>query len=134
MVIQVLSAVAILFSIGIFFYVPIEIVWRRVHDRVPPKWHVAAQTGIRLLYLIGIVGIACGVPDIGTFVGFIGAVFNPILALWFPIIVDTIYRWPGDFGWMKWRLVKNGLMALFGLYLLITGTISSVEDIIDLYN
>uniref|UniRef100_A0A182YF88 Amino acid transporter transmembrane domain-containing protein n=1 Tax=Anopheles stephensi TaxID=30069 RepID=A0A182YF88_ANOST len=133
MVIQILSAVAILFSIGIFFYVPIETVWRRVHERVPPKWHVAVQTLIRLAYLLGIVAIACAVPDIGTFVGFIGAVFNPILALWFPIIVDSIYRWPGDFGWMKWRLVKNGLMALFGLYLLITGTISSVEDIIDLY-
>ncbi|XP_050079624.1 proton-coupled amino acid transporter-like protein CG1139 [Anopheles maculipalpis] len=133
MIIQILSAVAILFSIGIFFYVPIETVWRRIHERVPQKWHVTVQSLIRLLYLLGIVGIACGVPDIGTFVGFIGAVFNPILALWLPIIVDTIYRWPDHLGWMKWRLVKNGLMALFGLYLLITGTISSVEDIIDLY-
>uniref|UniRef100_A0A182M2U3 Amino acid transporter transmembrane domain-containing protein n=1 Tax=Anopheles culicifacies TaxID=139723 RepID=A0A182M2U3_9DIPT len=133
MVIQILSAVAILFSIGIFFYVPIETIWRRIHNRVPEKWHVAVQTLIRLLYLVGIVGIACGVPDIGTFVGFIGAVFNPILALWLPIIVDTIYRWPNEFGWMKWRLVKNGLMAVFGMFLLITGIISSVEDIIDLY-
>ncbi|XP_053676776.1 proton-coupled amino acid transporter-like protein CG1139 [Anopheles nili] len=134
MVIQILSAVAILFSIGIFFYVPIETVWRRAHSRVPEKWHFIVQSLIRLAYLVAIVGIACAVPDIGTFVGFIGAVFNPILALWMPIIVDTIYRWPSHFGWMKWHLVKNILMGLFGLYLLVTGTISSVEDIIDLYD
>ncbi|XP_053667934.1 proton-coupled amino acid transporter-like protein CG1139 [Anopheles marshallii] len=133
MVIQILSAVAILFSIGIFFYVPMETIWRRIHKRVPQKWHIATQTLIRLLFLVGIVGIACGVPDIGIFIGIMGAVFNPILALWLPIIVDTIYRWPSDFGWMKWRLVKNGLMAVFGMFLLITGTISSVEDIIDFY-
>lgn len=95
---------------------------------------MAVQSLVRFLYLAVIVGIACGIPDIGTFVGIIGAIFNPILALWFPIIVDTVYRWPSDFGWMKWRLVKNFLMGLFGLYLLITGTISSVEDIIDLYD
>ncbi|XP_058123559.1 proton-coupled amino acid transporter-like protein CG1139 [Anopheles ziemanni] len=134
LIIQVLSAVAILFSIGIFFYVPQEIIWRKLHRRVQPQWHMVVQSLVRFLYLAAIVGIACGIPDIGTFVGIIGAIFNPILALWFPIIVDTVYRWPSDFGWMKWRLVKNFLMGAFGLYLLITGTISSVEDIIDLYD
>ncbi|KFB47259.1 AGAP010508-PA-like protein [Anopheles sinensis] len=133
LIIQVLSAVAILFSIGIFFYVPQEIIWRKLHRRVQPQWHTIVQSLIRFFYLAAIVGIACGIPDIGTFVGIIGAIFNPILALWFPIIVDTVYRWPSEFGWMKWRLVKNFLMGVFGLYLLITGAISSVEDIIDLY-
>ncbi|XP_058123579.1 proton-coupled amino acid transporter-like protein CG1139 [Anopheles ziemanni] len=134
LIIQVLSAVAILFSIGIYFYVPQEIIWRKLHRRVKPQWHMVVQSFIRLLYLAVIVGIACGIPDIGTFVGIIGSMFNPILALWFPILVDTVYRWPSDFGWMKWRLVKNFLMGVFGSFLMITGTISSVKDIIELYD
>ncbi|XP_058117436.1 proton-coupled amino acid transporter-like protein CG1139 [Anopheles ziemanni] len=134
LIVQVLSAVALLFSIGIFFYVPQEIIWRKLHRRVKPQWHMIVQSFIRLLYLAAIVGIACGIPDIGTFVGMIGSMFNPILDLWFPVLVDTVFRWPSDFGWMKWRLVKNILMAAFGSFVMITGTIFSVKDIIELYD
>uniref|UniRef100_A0A182HFX0 Amino acid transporter transmembrane domain-containing protein n=1 Tax=Anopheles arabiensis TaxID=7173 RepID=A0A182HFX0_ANOAR len=132
--IQVLSAVAVLFSIGLIFYVPTEIAWKKLHTRVPKRWNGVAQSGLRLGMLAVNIAAACGIPHLGTFMGLLGAVLNPILALWIPIVVDTVYRWPNDFGRLRWRLVKNFALCCFGLFLLVTGTISSVNNIIALYN
>ncbi|XP_058128480.1 proton-coupled amino acid transporter-like protein pathetic [Anopheles coustani] len=133
-VIQVLSAVAVLFSIGLIFYVPTEIAWKKLHTKVPKQWSGLAQSGLRLSVLALNMAAACGIPHLGTFMGLLGAVLNPILALWIPIVVDTAYRWPlDDFGRLRWRLVKNGALCCFGLFLLVTGTISSVENIVALY-
>uniref|UniRef100_A0A182TUH2 Amino acid transporter transmembrane domain-containing protein n=1 Tax=Anopheles melas TaxID=34690 RepID=A0A182TUH2_9DIPT len=132
--IQVLSAVAVLFSIALIFYVPTEIAWKKLHARVPKRWNGVAQSGLRLGMLAVNLAAACGIPHLGTFMGLLGAVLNPILALWIPIVVDTVYRWPNDFGRLRWRLVKNFALCCFGLFLLVTGTISSVNNIIALYN
>uniref|UniRef100_A0A6E8W3J2 Aa_trans domain-containing protein n=1 Tax=Anopheles coluzzii TaxID=1518534 RepID=A0A6E8W3J2_ANOCL len=132
--VQVLSAVAVLFSIGLIFYVPTEIAWKKLHTRVPKRWNGVAQSGLRLGMLAVNIAAACGIPHLGTFMGLLGAVLNPILALWIPIVVDTVYRWPNDFGRLRWRLVKNFALCCFGLFLLVTGTISSVNNIIALYN
>lgn len=132
--IQVLSAVAVLFSIGLIFYVPTEIAWKKLQPRVPKEWTGWAQSGLRLGMLVLNMVAACGIPHLGTFMGLLGSVLNPILALWIPIVVDTVYRWPNRrFGRFRWRLVKNGACAAFGLFLLITGTISSVQNIAALY-
>ncbi|XP_035786339.1 proton-coupled amino acid transporter-like protein pathetic isoform X1 [Anopheles albimanus] len=132
--IQVLSAVAVLFSIGLIFYVPTEIAWKKLQPRVPKEWTGWAQSGLRLGMLLLNMVAACGIPHLGTFMGLLGSVLNPILALWIPIVVDTVYRWPNRrFGRFRWRLVKNGACAAFGLFLLITGTISSVQNIVALY-
>uniref|UniRef100_A0A182LUS6 Amino acid transporter transmembrane domain-containing protein n=1 Tax=Anopheles culicifacies TaxID=139723 RepID=A0A182LUS6_9DIPT len=131
--IQVLSAVAVLFSIGLIFYVPTEIAWKKLHTKVPKQWSGLAQSGLRLAMLLVNIAAACGIPHLGTFMGLLGAVLNPILALWIPIIVDTVYRWPNHFGRLRWRLLKNLALCCFGLFLLVTGTISSVNNIIQLY-
>ncbi|XP_053671557.1 proton-coupled amino acid transporter-like protein pathetic [Anopheles nili] len=131
--IQVLSAVAVLFSIGLIFYVPTEIAWKKLQPRVPKGRTGLAQSALRLSMLALNIAAACGIPHLGTFMGLLGAVLNPILALWIPLIVDTVYRWPGDFGWLRWRLVKNATLGCFGLFLLVTGTISSANNIIELY-
>uniref|UniRef100_A0A182KFZ4 Amino acid transporter transmembrane domain-containing protein n=1 Tax=Anopheles christyi TaxID=43041 RepID=A0A182KFZ4_9DIPT len=131
--IHVLSAVAVLFSIGLIFYVPTEIAWKKLHTKVPKQWSGLAQSGLRLAMLGVNIAAACGIPHLGTFMGLLGAVLNPILALWIPIVVDTVYRWPNDFGRLRWRLVKNFALSCFGLFLLVTGTISSVKNIIELY-
>ncbi|XP_058058558.1 proton-coupled amino acid transporter-like protein CG1139 [Anopheles bellator] len=131
--IQVLSAVAVLFSIGLIFYVPTEIAWKKLQRRVPKEWSGWAQSGLRLGMLALNMAAACGIPHLGTFMGLLGSVLNPILALWIPIVVDTVYRWPNGFGWARWRLLKNGACGCFGLFLLVTGAISSVENIVALY-
>uniref|UniRef100_A0A182Q012 Amino acid transporter transmembrane domain-containing protein n=1 Tax=Anopheles farauti TaxID=69004 RepID=A0A182Q012_9DIPT len=131
--IQVLSAVAVLFSIGLIFYVPTEIAWKKLHSKVPKAWNGLAQSGLRLAMLALNIAAACGIPHLGTFMGLLGAVLNPILALWIPLIVDTVYRWPNEFGRLRWRLAKNVALCCFGLFLLVTGTISSVKNIIELY-
>lgn len=45
---KVLVACVMLLSFALVYYVPVDVVWRRVQDRVPAKSHRLAIAGLRL--------------------------------------------------------------------------------------
>ncbi|XP_053687700.1 proton-coupled amino acid transporter-like protein CG1139 [Sabethes cyaneus] len=128
---QLLAALAILLTTGLYYYVPMEILWQKIGHKIPPQRENLAQIGIRLGIVILMMGLALTIPELELFIGFVGSVGSATLALLTPIALDTIFRWPDGFGWMKWRLVKNALLATFGGFILIVGTYFSIQDIIE---
>ncbi|XP_053686203.1 proton-coupled amino acid transporter-like protein CG1139 [Sabethes cyaneus] len=131
---RVLSATAILFSMNLSYYVPIEILWQHLQTRVSDKWANLVQIVLRFCLIVTLIGIAIGIPKIEPFVGLVGSLGTGTLAILFPVTIDTIVRWPtGDFGRMQWLLVKNMVLLVFGIFIIVSGTYFSILDIIAIY-
>lgn len=80
---QILIALAILFTYGLQFYVPTDILWRKIQHKIPKEKHNMSQILIRSGIIIVTGGIAAAVPDLEPFIALIGAVFFSILGKFF---------------------------------------------------
>ncbi|XP_055586977.1 proton-coupled amino acid transporter-like protein CG1139 [Uranotaenia lowii] len=130
---QILAAGAILLTTGLYYYVPMEILWRKIGHRIPEKWHNWTQIGCRFAIVLIMTILALTVPKLEPFIGFVGSIGSATLGLLNPILLDTVYRWPNHFGWMNWHLVKNLILGAFALLILAVGTYFSMLDIIAIY-
>ncbi|XP_055586858.1 proton-coupled amino acid transporter-like protein pathetic [Uranotaenia lowii] len=130
---QLLAAGAILLTTGLYYYVPMEILWGAIEPKVPVKRHNLAQITMRFSHCLFVTGSALLVPNLGSFIDFVGAIVSVSTSMIIPIVLDTALRWPGDFGRMKWRLWKNGLLGAFACLILVTGTFYSIKDIVNMY-
>lgn len=78
---QVLIAVAILFSFGLYFYIAMEILWRRINHRVPVRHHNITQILMRTGIICAMGGVTMAVPNLAPFIGLVGAIFFSILGM-----------------------------------------------------
>lgn len=76
---QVLIAVAILFTFGLQFYVPMDILWRKISHKFAVEKHNMTQIYLRTGIMLIMGGIAAAVPDLEPFIGLVGAVFFSVL-------------------------------------------------------
>lgn len=76
---QVLIAIAILFTFGLQFYVPMDILWRNIGPSIPKEQHNISQILFRAGTILIMGGIAAAVPKLDPFIGLVGAVFFSIL-------------------------------------------------------
>ncbi|XP_055629907.1 proton-coupled amino acid transporter-like protein pathetic isoform X2 [Toxorhynchites rutilus septentrionalis] len=130
---QLLGAIAILFTIGLYYYVPMEILMRKLEHKIPPRKHNLAQVCFRLSIVVAMTILALTIPELEPFIGFVGSIGSATMGLMIPIVLDTIFRWPNNFGRMNWRLVKNAILGTFGLFILAVGTYFSMMDIVAIY-
>nr|XP_019555078.2 proton-coupled amino acid transporter-like protein pathetic [Aedes albopictus] len=130
---QLLIAAAILFTFGLQFYVPMDILWRKIHDKIPKDKHNFSQIAIRTGIMILMGGIALAVPNLEPFIGLVGAVFFSSLGLLVPCVVETVFLWPNELGTFKWILIKNVIFGAFSLFALVSGSYVSIEEIVKMY-
>ncbi|XP_055533959.1 proton-coupled amino acid transporter-like protein pathetic [Wyeomyia smithii] len=130
---QLLIAAAILLTFGLQFYVPMDIFWRKIHDKIPKDKHNISQIAIRSGIMILMGGLALAVPNLEPFIGLVGAVFFSSLGLLVPCVVETVFLWPNELGTFKWVLVKNVIFGAFALFALVAGSYVSIEEIVKLY-
>lgn len=130
---QLLIAVAILFTFGLQFYVPMDILWRKIGHKIQKEKQNLYQYLIRTGIIICMGGVAVAVPDLEPFIGLVGAVFFSTLGLFVPSVVETVFLWPDRLGAFRWKLWKNVILAAFAIFALISGSYVSIKDIIELY-
>ncbi|XP_055592555.1 proton-coupled amino acid transporter-like protein CG1139 [Uranotaenia lowii] len=130
---RVLSATAMIVTLGLSFYVPMQIVWEQVKQRFSPKHHNLAQICLRFVIVIVLAGIAIGAPEIEPFVGLVGSLSSSILGVIVPATIDLVFRWPNGLGLLKWRLFKDTILLLFGTFVCVVGTYFSILDIVAIY-
>ncbi|VEN47348.1 unnamed protein product [Callosobruchus maculatus] len=128
--VKVMIAIAIFFTYALQFYVPMEIIWKAVKNNFGSHKTVA-EYGIRASLVILTVVMAILIPNLGGFIGLVGAVCLSMLGMIFPSIIElvTFYEDPG-LGKYNWRLWKNGFLICFGLLGFVTGTYVSINEII----
>jgi len=129
--VRVMFSVAMFITYALMLYVPIEIIWPILRKRVKKdEWKKPLERVFRCFLVFCTFAIAIAIPHLGPFISLIGAFASSNLALMFPVLIDTLVRWPSRFGPCRWRLIKNILIFLFGLVGFFFGTWQSINEII----
>ncbi|XP_076752801.1 proton-coupled amino acid transporter-like protein pathetic [Xylocopa sonorina] len=131
--VKMLIALAVLFTYGLQYFVPMDIMWTALKDKCSHKFQGLCQTLMRMVMVCLTVTVALLVPELEPFISLVGSVFFSILGVTIPAIVETISCWNGHLGKYKWRLWKNSFLVIFSLLALAFGAWISVVDIIKLY-
>lgn len=84
---QILIAIAILFTFGLQFYIPTDILWRKIKHRIPEARHNITQILMRTGIIILMGGVAMAVPNLEPFIGLVGAIFFSILGKEYKAII-----------------------------------------------
>ncbi|XP_069675105.1 proton-coupled amino acid transporter 1 isoform X2 [Periplaneta americana] len=92
--VRIIMAVAIFFSYGLQFYVPMNIIWPLVKDYLPDdrtRWF--AEYFLRSSLVIATFALAAMIPNLGLVISFVGAVSSSTLAIILPPIIHIITFW-----------------------------------------
>ncbi|XP_030381137.1 proton-coupled amino acid transporter-like protein pathetic [Scaptodrosophila lebanonensis] len=131
---KLLMAVAILFTFGLQFYVPNEILWRKISHKFNEDKHNTTQILLRTGIILLSGGVAAAIPNLEPFISLVGAVFFSLLGIFVPSFVETVYLWPNNLGWAKWKLWKNIFLGVCSILALIAGATASIIEIINMYS
>nr|AUZ41739.1 glutamine transporter 1 [Diaphorina citri] len=131
--VKLMIAVAIFLTYALQFYVPMEIIWKNVKHRFTAQPTVAEYV-IRISLVVFTVGVAAAIPDLGPFISLVGAICLSTLGLMFPSFIELIVCWdnPG-LGTLNWRLWKNLLIISFGVLGFVTGTYTSIDEMMTMW-
>ncbi|XP_065218091.1 proton-coupled amino acid transporter-like protein pathetic [Planococcus citri] len=129
--VKLMVALSILFTYGLQFCVPSEIVWNRLKPSVSAKYETSAYYVMRGSMIIGTVIIALIIPNLAPFISLVGSVCLSILGLWTPAMIELVTYWEEDTGY--WRVVKNIFIMVCSIGALIFGSYTSIIDIISYY-
>ncbi|GBP80151.1 Proton-coupled amino acid transporter-like protein CG1139 [Eumeta japonica] len=127
---KILMALAILFTYSLQFYVPMEMIWRRLHAKVSVRYHNLTQVAIRTAAVLASVALAAAFPDLELFISLCGAIFLSTLGLLTPAIIDTVHNWNRGLGRFYWILWKNIGISLISLIALFAGSYVSILGMI----
>ncbi|XP_069355398.1 proton-coupled amino acid transporter-like protein CG1139 [Maniola hyperantus] len=128
---KIMVACVMVLSYALIFYVPVDVVWRRVRDRIPARGHRWGMAGLRFFGTLFTVALACAIPRLELFMELVGAVCLSIMGLALPAIVETVFRWGKDLGPCYWILGKNFLIVLFSMVALVSGVTFSIKTMVD---
>ncbi|XP_049308795.1 proton-coupled amino acid transporter-like protein CG1139 [Bactrocera dorsalis] len=130
---KLLMAVAILFTYGLQFYIPNEILWKKISHKFNEQHHNRTQILLRTGIILISGGVAAAIPNLEPFISLVGAIFFSLLGIFAPSVCETVYLWPDRLGWCKWKLYKNIFLAAFSICALIAGSTASIHEIIKMY-
>ncbi|CAG9791753.1 unnamed protein product [Diatraea saccharalis] len=128
---KVLVASVMILSYALVYYVPVDVVWRRVQDKIPARHHRWSMGLIRLSGVLLTVGIATAVPRLELFMELVGAVCLSVMGLLLPAVTETVWRWGKDLGPYHWILIKNVLICVFSIVAMVSGVAYAVMSMIN---
>ena len=130
---QVLIGLAILFTFGLQFYIPMEILVKKLENRLAKNRNIK-EISLRTVIMIMMGGLAIAVPDLEPFISLVGAVFFGSLGLFVPAFIEIVFlQTNGSFGVLKWKLWKNIFLMVFALVAMFAGAFVSIQHIVETY-
>ncbi|XP_067008859.2 proton-coupled amino acid transporter-like protein pathetic [Anabrus simplex] len=132
-VVKLLVALAILCSYGLTVFIANQISWGVLEPHISEKWKSRAQLCFRLSIAVIVAGLAIAVPNLGPITSLVGAVCFSMLGLLVPAVIETVTFWNEGLGFARWRLYKNIIIIILSLIALVSGSYSSIEEIIETY-
>lgn len=82
------------------------------------------------LFFISVAGAAT-LPRLEQVIGLEGAFFYSFLGLIAPSILDLIFSWERGLGKFNYILIKDGILIVFGTFVLVAGVTQSIREIIN---
>lgn len=127
-VVKILIALAVFCTYGLQWFVCLEIIWDALKEHFQKK-ALLAEYIVRVILVVTSVVVAVAVPTIGPFISLIGALCFSILGIILPCFIECVTFWEDGLGPAKWRLWKNILISIFGVFVLFFGTKDSIIGI-----
>ncbi|KAG8332939.1 hypothetical protein J6590_012708 [Homalodisca vitripennis] len=133
--VKILVALNVLFSCPLLLYVPCETLWKYMDPRISEANKTRSYYTMRVLMILGSVGLAIIVPNLEPIIGIVGAFCFSTLGLLFPSILELVTFWGNDvyMGRWRWRYYKNYLLMVAWLIALVAGMKASIGEVIDIY-
>lgn len=129
-VVQIAIAIAVFFSYMLVFYVPVDIIWSNIKDKIPQSRHNISQIILRSVLITVNVGIAiAGGDHLGTLIDLIGAIFLSTLGFFVPALLDTIICYEEGWGVLHWRLIKNIFIMVLSVFGLVSGSYYAILEL-----
>ncbi|XP_073975771.1 solute carrier family 36 member pathetic isoform X1 [Rhodnius prolixus] len=130
--VKILVALAVFCTYGLQYFVCLELVWDAVKDKFTKK-KTFYEYVVRTILTFTTVAVAVAVPQIGPFLGLIGALCFSLLGIVIPALIEIVTYWDTGLGRCYWIVWKNILVGTFGLLALGFGSYTSIVDIISEY-
>ncbi|GAB6033217.1 hypothetical protein CHUAL_012821 [Chamberlinius hualienensis] len=121
-------ALAIFLSYAIQFYVPMQVMWPPLKEKVSPRLQMLAEIGFRVGIISITFALAILIPQLGLFISLVGSFSGSYLCLVLPPILEMVTFYNEGIPWYCY--VKNAMIFIIGLLGFITGTYVSVEQIV----
>ncbi|KAK9508555.1 hypothetical protein O3M35_006089 [Rhynocoris fuscipes] len=131
--VKILVALSILFTYGLQFSVPSEIMWKLIGHKISERFQTIGYYLMRAAMIFGTVIIAIIIPDLSPFISLVGAVCFSILGLFCPAVIEAITYYDEGYGPLKIRLIKDIVIMLMSVFSLVSGSYISITDIIEFY-
>ncbi|XP_014370559.2 proton-coupled amino acid transporter-like protein pathetic isoform X2 [Papilio machaon] len=128
---KILVACVMLLSFALVYYVPVDVVWRRIQDRIPARGYRWGMAALRFIGTVLIVGVASAIPKLELFMELVGAVCLSVMGLLLPAIVETVWLWGRDLGPCNWILWKNCLIGIFSIIAMVSGVAYSIISMLE---
>lgn len=97
--------------------------------KIPERFHNISQVIARTLIVAAIVGVAASVPNLEPIIGLVGSICFSTLGIFIPAVIESVLIWEyEDSITKKLKLGKNTFLAIFALFALVSGTMSSIES------
>ncbi|XP_034230033.1 proton-coupled amino acid transporter-like protein pathetic isoform X1 [Thrips palmi] len=130
--VRLMMGLAIFLSYGLQFYVPMNIIWPLIKDKLhTEKAQMYGEYIVRTIIVIFTFVLAALIPDLGAVISLVGAVSSSALALIFPPLIEIITFWKVGLGRYNWILWKDIAIVIFGLLGFGFGSYSSIENILN---
>jgi len=130
-IIMVMMSMAIFFSYGLQFYVPLELMLPSIKARVAENYQLAAEFVLRYSLVLLTFGLAAAIPELDLFISLVGAASSSTLALMAPTVIHTMTFWDDMKGTRKvLTVLRNGFLFMVGFVGFLAGTAVSVQNII----
>ncbi|KAM3969016.1 proton-coupled amino acid transporter-like protein acs [Aphomia sociella] len=126
----------ILFGIAIFLSFPLQnfvaysITWRKMKRNLPKGQVLCFDYMWRIVLVLLPFGVAVAVPRLGPFISLFGAFCLSLLAIVFPGVMDACIWYPSNYGTCNYKLLRDILIILAGLFALFSGCYTSIIEII----
>ncbi|XP_030767594.1 proton-coupled amino acid transporter-like protein CG1139 isoform X1 [Sitophilus oryzae] len=128
-IVQAAISVSVFFTFMLIFFVPADIMWRKLKGKISEEKHNISQIILRVVMLVLITGVAiAGGEHLGGLIDLIGAIFFSSLGFFVPALLDTIVDLEEGWGIFHWRLIKNIFIMLLAIFALVCGSYYAVVN------
>ncbi|XP_019764767.1 proton-coupled amino acid transporter-like protein pathetic isoform X2 [Dendroctonus ponderosae] len=123
--------ISVFFSFMLQFYIPTDIMWKRLRSKIPEQKHNVSQIWLRIIMVAVVTAIAiAGGEDLGSLIDLVGAIFFSSLGFLVPAVLDIIANVEEGWGRCHWKLLKNLFIIFLALFALVSGSYYAILDML----
>ena len=130
-IVKLLMSLAIFFSYSLQFYIPVDLLEKKIQKSISHQNHSKAEYALRCSLVILTFALASAISKLDLFISLVGAVSISTLALMMPAVLDLVMQ--GE-NCSRPRALKNVIILTFGFCGFVTGSFVSIRNIIQYFS